>query len=788
MIKKFISTTTFALVAIAMSAAPISRNQALKRATESLVQQGVSIEASTMTMAAKAPARGVSQTSAYYIFNGNNSFVIAAGDDQLPPVLGYSDCGIIDTDNMPDGLKELLEMYAYEASTVSSVSTAYSPMPKESISLPAIAPLVTCHWNQGAPYNTLCPPNSEGGTSVTGCVATALAQILYCHKWPNVLQHDIPGYVTRTTGTTMPALPASGWPGFSNMRDTYVASDTDAGAADVAALMLYCGQALEMNYNTSSGANTSNIVKVLRHDFDYFNGVRLMERNSYNNDDWTILLYKELSEGRPMVFRGNPLNRVGHAFVCDGYKGDGLFHINWGWGGSSDGYYYCNRLIPGIQGAGSSSGGGGYCYDLEAIVGITPSNKPFSYEVAGRMCVNNLNLVSEPHITRNSVDGSFPDIVVNAKLLNETVNGDFYMGFGLYDSIGNLVSTLYSYRCRDFKSGTYFAQNYTLKMPADIAPGDYTIEAMSHLTGDDQWIVMSNSVSNHINAHITDTTAHFTLISRYGTPDYKVNSVTYDGVFKEGQKIDMKINLTNSGNTPFSHIFLFIDGKATTMAQCPINIGETGDIFMSFSVSTPGNHQMALALENNGNNMIWTGQLNLAQPSDANIAFDTPVIHNVSARKYIGGTSFAGSVTARNVGGDYQNYINIQLFRRTSSSGIMLVDSHDQLVCLAAGESLTMDFEFTGLQDGEEYYVSFSYCKGNTPVCGKTSDRYTIVEKFDPNDVNHDTVIDVRDMNIILSALLGLDTSFGDEQADVNGDGIIDILDLNSISNYILKK
>ncbi len=312
------------------------------------------------------------QSDALYIFNveDNGGYVIVSGDDRTDEILGYSTEGRIDPQQMPENMRAWIEEYEKQISSLSpSASKAPSNVPLH----PAVEPLVTAKWHQGSPFNLQCPMQMpEGGTEpvrcVTGCTATAMALIMNYHQWPKDMTTAIPaydyGYVgwDEETETSIyrfheDELPPTTFE-WDFIKDGYNWDDTGAEAQAVAKLMRYCGQSVKMNYGIgSSGANPS--AEALIRYFKYDKGAKLVCRNNgtyYSNREWDELIYGEVVAKRPVWYVGYNLG-VGHSFVCDGYDGNGFFHINWGDTGGggyyrlslSDTYYSSQYVVVGIQ-------------------------------------------------------------------------------------------------------------------------------------------------------------------------------------------------------------------------------------------------------------------------------------------------------------------------------------------------------------------------------------------------------------------------------------------------------
>ncbi len=300
---------------------------------------------------------------ALYVFAPANDqgFVVANANDQGEALLGWSHHPFARI-GIPDGLAWWLDARS-QARVTHRVEAA----------LADIAPLCSTKWNQDEPYNDWCP-DMEGGRAVTGCAATAMAQVMKVYQWPergqgsysHCWQYDGKEYTT----TVDFAEAVYDW---ANMLDDYATVNySQAEADDVAQLIYHVGVAGQMIYSPQeSGTSAPAIAMGLINFFDYDASMTLESRDWYSEDDWNALVYGELAQGYPMMYCGQS-DDGGHAFVCDGYQ-DGYFHINWGWGGQADGYFLLNDLDPISQGIGGSSGGYAFNDFQNIIYGMRPN-------------------------------------------------------------------------------------------------------------------------------------------------------------------------------------------------------------------------------------------------------------------------------------------------------------------------------------------------------------------------------------------------------------------------------
>ena len=339
------------VLTVHVKANPISLQQAQRNAQAFLQQRGKRIAAPSLR---QAP---IASSVSCYIFNidGNEGYVIAAADDCSSPILGYSDEGSIDVEHIPANMQWWLDEYACQIQLMRDKRLSAPRTPRKSPAQPAVAPLLTTHWNQTPPYNQACPLDTNGERCVTGCVATAMAQVLYYHRARSVTQttHEIPAFVTKR-GVEVSAIPAGSFIDWNNMMERYGSNveTTPEQDAAVANLMRYCGSAVHMNYTSgSSSAAAAHVAPAMIAYFNYSSKTQSMSRNDcgLTDDEWEELIYHELSNSRPVLYCGWNKNNIGHAFVCDGYDGDGFFHINFGWG--DQGTYY---LLTAVDSTGTS--------------------------------------------------------------------------------------------------------------------------------------------------------------------------------------------------------------------------------------------------------------------------------------------------------------------------------------------------------------------------------------------------------------------------------------------------
>ena len=361
----------FTLIAVsvcgALHAAPVSPGEALARVGSSHVRGA---KASAPRYIGTDRVR-VDKPSMYlFTYSGSDGFMLLPADDRVAPLLAYSETGSFDFENMAPATEWWLGLYADYINSLPADAGAYAADSGEGEALQVpISPLLKTTWDQGQPYNKLCPTWLIGPCP-TGCAATAMAQVMNYWQYPRQGTGSI-SYKNSMLASTHSMNFESATFNWEKMLDTYPDNSyTDYEGAAVAMLMRACGMSIKMQYYLgASGALPEDIAPALKKYFKYDNEASHVARNGQSDSEWEKLVYDELALGRPVIYAGySPAG--GHCFVCDGYDGEGKFHINWGWSGLSDGYYLLGNLTPPALGTGGYEGG--FNKNQSIVVGVTP--------------------------------------------------------------------------------------------------------------------------------------------------------------------------------------------------------------------------------------------------------------------------------------------------------------------------------------------------------------------------------------------------------------------------------
>ncbi len=549
-----------------------------------------------------APARSVRGTQikdadpAYYVFNAENEcgYVIISGDDKTDEVLAYATNGSFDLESMPENVKAWLQGYAEQIGMLENYVPQKNETAFKSAGYTAVAPLTTTKWNQSEPYNSRCPIHYNE-RSVTGCTATAMAQVMKYHEWPQNATAMIPAYTTETAKLKLSALTPTKF-AWDEMKDTYT-YDEEGDA--VAKLMLYCGQSIKSDYTKlSTGAYTTDVATALVKYFNYDQNLELKHLDFYSISEWEKLIYDELKAGRPVFHAGVSMGG-GHAFVCDGYDGNGMFHFNWGWGGSHDGYYKLALMNPGTGGIGSGSSDG-YSYAQEIIIGIQPptgeAEKPKYLQPDGETITNGTTIYSAFYNMHHKAIQSL-------------------VGFATIDKNDNVLEVLYGGQTQLIN--TYYGVAISMAQDTygpQLSKGTHRIATVCASLNDYQW----KRVGSKQNYFVVEMGDNGKVLNVSMSPVIKAKiNCELDGNLVAGVEQKVKVTVTNEGDEMNSVIYLFASptttkGEPQSRAAILLKENESIDYILTFTPETSGTYNIWLTQDANGNAVIAQTQVRIS--------------------------------------------------------------------------------------------------------------------------------------------------------------------------------
>ena len=459
----------------------------------------------------------------YYVFphDGNCGYTIVSGDDRMPEIVGYSTTDTYSEENMPDGMKHLMQAYEAMATALANGDAKAERCLAEKEALvadstyrqPRVEPLLAdIAWGQTEPYNNLCPMYDDQRRTVTGCVATAMAQLMMYYQYPQTLKSDIPAYKTDSYQLDMPLVSAGERYDWDNMLPQYSGSAYTAAQANaVAKLMYHCGLSAKADHGPSTGAWCTPYVLVKYWGYDP-DVIKHLYREKFSLREWTAILDAELQASRPVYYTGCSTTSGGHAFLCDGADGNGLYHINWGWSGWSNGYFDITILNSDYSGAESATApADGYNNTCKMIVGIMPDNGVADAPliVTPLLTADENEWVGCDLLTAERADanGTFR-ISIAAEFGNyEKTAFDGYAGVGLKDESGIYLplSTSKIYLGGMGEYGSYYSEPLRFKIDYSFPEGRTRIYQI-YSTDGETWQQCGNSDKLCYEFDATDTT------------------------------------------------------------------------------------------------------------------------------------------------------------------------------------------------------------------------------------------------------------------------------------------
>ncbi|MDO4511869.1 MAG: C10 family peptidase [Bacteroidales bacterium] len=772
-------------------AARINAQQALEAAQSFLAEQ----TASPSMLRATRPSLVLAHTpqgGEYYAFNAQDAegYVLMAADDRMPAVLGYSDEGHFDAENMPENMRAWLADYAEQVRYVQS-HPEVKVQASSSRTAGNVYPLLgNTKWNQGAPYNNMCPTYTKDGATkraVTGCAATAMAQVMYYHRWPDVGTGSH-SYSCALNGDesqrrTITADFSKSRYDWNNMLPAYSGSETSTQNSAVAQLMYDCGVALNMGYGASSGAVTRIAMNRLATYFKYDKSIRAISRDAYDLDSWLYIINNELKENRPVIHTGAS-ESGGHAFVIDGCNPSGYYHVNWGWGGSSNGYFVLTDLTPTDQGIGSSEGG----YNLRQmlIYSIKPDQgSPVGYSG----CISNF------YCNNSQVDlGSKATFVWNGYhvITSGSGNASVRFGIGITDKAGKLLSTLGYSEASAIEPNKSYTRNMSVTIPASLESGVHYIVPLIAPPGTTNYRIMdvSRASNPRIAIQVMAGTAYFRYPSN--KEELSVNAIEHSDVLAANRAINVKATIGNTGYEFVNNLCIaLLDANgavAATSVPKRIDVQKNCEAVLESTVMPTRAGTYKLAVIYAADSTVVEGQQPTLSIASSPAAFNMAITKQLSlASTTLPSTHIEGKVSLYNNGGDFAGRIEAMILGATTSSIQYRV--YSDFITIKKGETKEVRLvgTFTRGEAGQKYRIALrnpKYTTSNT-IWGNTL-TFTLRNPV-KGDVNVDGSVNVSDVTTLINAVLGIDAYPLDRnEADINGDGELNVSDVTALINRIL--
>ncbi len=689
-------------------------------------------------------SKGQNGEPRFYVFNlgHDGGFVIVSGDSRTPAVLGYAEKGSFRYEEVPENMKWWLSEYGRQIERIPEGFVMKAKVGHDLLKTgkqESISPLLgDIAYNQDEPFNNLCPVLPDGSTAPTGCVATAVAQIMryYGHPLAGTGSHSYTWENANGGTQVLSADFGATQYDWDNMLPSYEEGYNDDQAEAVATLMYHLGVAFEMDYAPVSLVPSSSVPPALHGFFGYDGAMSYRSRSDYNDEDWKALIRAELEAGRP-VFYGGQADGGGHAFVLDGCQADDYFHVNWGWSGRYDGYFLLDALNPEGQGTGGFEGG--YNRYQEMLIGIQP-------EAGG---------VFQPVIYSlgiSAVDDSILRDGGRIRLSGNFSNWDWdtahaEIGMLVYDESEELVDTLGlsgQVLFTPYGGGFVFDREHPFEdaWPQDLPEGLYKVY-YGYRTGEDQpWkrVQISPDTSSCVQAEVKGEKVYFTTLAGEGRPEppatpanleVSTEGTTTPGEVYQHEDFTVEALIVNSGGTDFdgelclvmsTGLFSTNDIVSYSWPATPCHVPGNGEQTVTFTHNVgglspgtyyfyvaivEGNMMEALGGESLPEDVTWCRQVEVL----GNGGYEDPELWLVSDQtEYPGQVApnedFSISTVVMNTGGDYTGTLYMTLFQGEN----LAYQSQPVVATVPSGGSFPLSFEGStaGLSEGTyDLYIGY---------------------------------------------------------------------------------
>ena len=737
-LKNLLLTATIAFLQINLFAAHVSVDKARQVGTNFMKQKHTysTTRGETLMMYKTIELTQVSNRSVenqhFYVFNLNDDqgWVLVADDDRCIPILGYSKSGKFVTENLSPNIEDWLTgisteiQYAIDNDIVADEKNTllwkelYSGASTEFVNRgeKVVNPLVQTRWNQSPYYNALCPYDYQyGELTVSGCVATAMAQVLKYWGYPEVGSGSH-SYSTSSYGTLYANFGGTQYD-WNNMPNR-VTSPNNA----VATLMYHCGVSVDMSYGVAatggSGAyvisqytNSENCAEfAFKNYFGYKSSAHGEMKDNTNDSQWKSMMRTDLDAGRPLVYAG--FGNGGHCFVCDGYDNSDMYHFNWGWDGQNDGYYPLSALNPGSGGAG----GGSYSFtnNQQAIFGLEPIGDNGGGGGGGGGSSTNADLRLYSALTVEDQIWFGSDITVTASIGNwgeTTFSGSFCAA--AFDADGNFIDFINT-ESVNLQSGYYYNCEFTTTGNMVFVPGQYQV-ALFYKTNDTDWTIVDDGSYNNYGT--------FQIYYEDDIETYSdFNILSNNGRLIQGSIASVNVDVANTGSsTYYGNVRVALSTLTGEWVQ-NIGIKEISDglgsgyhytnglTFEGEITAEPGTYHMELSYYNNG--WYYAGAYYYSNPITVvveapEINADRYEVNNTAAQAYkLEPSSWANNQTTLyttgsnlHVGND-MDYYKVEL--PTNRSYIITARLHDSYNS-GNGQSYSVDALFSYSTDGQNF-------------------------------------------------------------------------------------
>ena len=734
-------------------ASPIDLNQAKQNVLSFITAKNPAL-ARGNTISEKLSLKVACQADGYYVFNlgKQEGFVIASSDDRTPAVLGYAEKGAFESENMPENMRAWLQSYTDQ------MNATRAGTPNNTTELGrSIAPMIETIWGQDAPYNDKCP-QLVGDHCVTGCVATAMAQVIGYHRYPSQTIQEIPAYNTKSANIHVDAIPVTtiDW---EQMIPNYSYSSTATQKDAVSTLMQLCGSSLQMDYTPyNSGAYSVSVAQALKHYFGYSSTARNVKRNDFTTEEWNRLIYTELLAGRPVVYGGTS-SAGGHEFVIDGYDGNGYFHVNWGWLGIDNGYFLLSALNPSNNnGIGASGSADGYNMNQDANIGIKPKGESETVIMADQLTIRTFS-PAQTNLSRIKAGMDFY-VILQYSIYNYCASGSFDFGALVYSTDYKLIETSIMFDA-NYKNGSGYTGKYVSILGKSLPNGQYYMIAGCRSKESSEWYPCENAWQKGI---VITINGNSMSLSQKEIDDPNLQGITMgpdepdqpiepekpvvmlsgqldvSGQLYEGGHVNLSAVITNYGNDFNDQLYVLLDGQSVGASKLELEAGKTTNWAATLNDIKAGEHKLVLTADSENNNIVAESEFAISLYPEASL--DMKVTATNVVNSYTEDNNLHLKIDINNIGTeDYANDVQIQLYSLTTPGEPICVK---QQKCLITKDgSISLDFTCEDLDFDQSYYVQAFYHSGNDWIRATQSENFHVRKPETPVQITMFTIEDI---------------------------------------------
>ena len=721
-------------LAVSVLADPVTASQARQKASQFLNKR-VAKRARAKAPAANAlKLMAAGKDNSYYIFNAGDDggYVVVSGEDATEEILGYSDTGSINPDNMPCGMRMLLDNYTRQIVFLrgrqSRKESKATRVPRQAFHLD---PSSLARFGQRAPYNNECPgywfddfPTIYNHCP-SGCIATAMAQLMYSHKWPQSTTNTISAYKSEKHGYQSDPVEKGTIIDWFNILQRYndgrIVNEENENA--IANLMKYCGASVRMDYDRDeSGAREITAAYALKHFFGYSDDLKVIWCSN-SSESWTDRMCQELQKGYPVFYFGQNQKGDGHAFMLEGYDEDGFFDINLGHekAGKPDNENICRlRLFvkDGIESEAIE-----YNDPMGAIVNVTPRTDGVTPTVP--LCITSADSRSEGKSLywRSTETNRIENVEISWDCYNLMPVDQSLFDVGIvlanrhYEQLGDVIP-LGTFNIPFSLISKPLSISFSLNQ--DMGNDYYYFYLVSKESGTSEWIRCDNY---EVNFHDAWSCNGFLAVRSTEKDQSQLTVSNLDfastGTYRVGIATDVSYTIANNGGD--------YDGAILTLVKWTDESGvDKYDILNIIDANLKGNSTMSVAFSwvptnageqeiiiiNKRWDEVWRQKVNVIP---ANASLDMLEVTNLTLidgdldQGLIDGTILRGTISLK----------NHDTVTKKSSITICLYDTETQqtkykpiFVHIEPNNTVTYDFSFSNLIDGHHYEVYGTYASG----------------------------------------------------------------------------